>query len=581
MPSLQQQAFQGIKIRALAELELRRRKYAKTNELQEDERKKLEAERNAYYRLHPCEWVTARLEIPPEHLEWSLLPAYRKHKWDGTKDPIKKMLEALAHKRWPAVEGGTGVSKTFFAACAALWFLECFEDSMVVTTAPKKDQLELHIWKEISRLWPKFRRGKLMTLELRMAPDAPGDQGWKAIGFVAGVKAEEVGQSARRAQGFHGKDMLMIVEETPGVHEAVLTALQNTSVSPNNLIMALGNPDHQMDTLHKFSRLNRVDHIIISGFDHPNVVLKDPNFIPGAQSEQGLKDMLERAHGNKDNPLYLSRARGISPKQAKDALIRYEWLMKAVERRRRYEDSEGKLQLSRIPGMRALGVDVANSEDGDKAAEADGKGAVLLEVEDFPCPNANKLGEKVFGEMKARGIADQYVGVDGVGVGAGTVNELKRLGANITNIISSEAPVEIYDQRQTGNKLVEEFDNLRSQMWWQMRSDLENPASDICLPHDEILFADLMSPKWTIRNGKIVVQSKQEMKKLLGRSPNKGDAVVYWNWVRSTHTGLAAMQGMTIIDPNAEKKPTEEESTGRKSSYRYTPIGRKRREHSF
>jgi hypothetical protein len=33
-------------------------------------------------------------------------------------------------------------------------------------------------------------------------------------------------------------------------------------------------------------------------------------------------------------------------------------------------------------------------------------------------------------------------------------------------------------------------------------------------------------------NGVIKVESKEEIKKRLGRSPNKGDAVIYWNWVR-------------------------------------------------
>lgn len=28
------------------------------------------------------------------------------------------------------------------------------------------------------------------------------------------------------------------------------------------------------------------------------------------------------------------------------------------------------------------------------------------------------------------------------------------------------------------------------------------------------------------------VESKENIKKRLGRSPNKGDSVVYWNWVR-------------------------------------------------
>ena len=412
-----------------------------------------------------------------------------------------------------------------------------------------------------------------------MAPDLPGDQGWKAIGFVAGVTHEEVGQSARRAQGFHGQDMLIIIEETPGMAEAVLTALQNTSVAPNNLILALGNPDHQLDALHKFSQLRRVVPITISAFDHPNIVLKDPSYMPGAQTEQGLIDMLDRLK-SKDNPMYQSRARGISPKQAKEALIRYEWILKAVERWRNFADDDRNIKPDSIVGMRALGVDVANSEDGDKGAIARGKGCVLLEVEEFPCPDANRLGEQVDTEIKSEKISPSYVGVDGVGVGAGTVNELKRLGSDVVDIQSAEAPIDLYGReekgKESGLKLVETFDNLRSQMWWQLRLDLEDRDSDLCLPYDESLFADLMTPKWTTRSGKIVVQPKEEIRKKLGRSPNKGDAVVYWNWVRTLRKVSAAASGIRMKD----EKKTEEKPTVKKP-HQYDPKFRQRRQRSF
>jgi hypothetical protein len=36
---------------------------------------------------------------------------------------------------------------------------------------------------------------------------------WLAVGFVAGVKADEA--SSTKAQGFHAEHMLMIIEETP------------------------------------------------------------------------------------------------------------------------------------------------------------------------------------------------------------------------------------------------------------------------------------------------------------------------------------------------------------------------------
>ncbi|MCI0564018.1 MAG: hypothetical protein MN733_36545, partial [Nitrososphaera sp.] len=217
----------------------------------------------------------------------------------------------------------------------------------------------------------------------------------------------------------------------------------------------------------------------------------------------------------------------------------------------------------------------------DKAAIARGKGALLIEVEDFQCPNANKLGEDVHLEMLREKIAESFVGVDAVGVGAGTVNELQRLGHNVIALISSEKPEDIYDGAvdDKGVKLVERFDNLRSQMWWTLRQDLEKRTADLCFPQDDELFEDLITPQWMSRNGKIIVQSKEEIRKKLGRSPNKGDAVVYWNWVRRKRRLEAAIGGASVRGDDEEEQ--EEEQSEAKRTVGYQPRYRDRRRRSF
>ena len=79
-------------------------------------------------------------------------------------------------------------------------------------------------------------------------------------------------------------------------------------------------------------------------------------------------------------------------------------------------------------------------------------------------------------------------------------------------------------------------------MWWTLRQDLQRGL--IGLPMDSELQSDLITPKWTTRNGKIVVEAKEDIRKRLGRSPNKGDAVVYWNWIRTYRSGIGAVGGL-------------------------------------
>jgi phage terminase large subunit len=467
------------------------------------------------YQADPIAWMVERMGVPERTLRWSLNPGYDAHRWDGARDPLVAICEALAQGKSVGVESATGTQKTYTAALIVLWFLDCFEDSLVPTAAPREKQLTLHLWKEIGRLWPRFQwirpEAELTQLRIRMRP---GSDVWSAQGFATGVGADE--ESATKAQGFHAEHMLIVMEETPGIDAAILTAFENTCTAPHNLRLALGNPDHQLDQLHLFCQSPGVVAVRMSALDHPNVVSGDANVVPGAAARESLERRLEKY--GEDHPIYQSRSRGISPTEATDALIKLSWCAKA----------QGFSE--RGVGPAAMGVDVANSIAGDEAAIADGVGAVLDNVTAFACPDANELARLKIVPRLGRMLAQDRVGVDSVGVGAGTVNEAKRLKHTLVSLNGGERPWHIPGQEEV-------FFNLRAQMWWQMAQDLQHGR--VGLPKDEELYADLTTPKWGTRNGKIFVESKEDLQKRLpgGRSPNKGDAAVYWNWVRQYRRG--------------------------------------------
>lgn len=144
---------------------------------------------------------------------------------------------------------------------------------------PIEDQLRLHIWKEIGALWPRFEEhfpgAQLLDLKIRMRDpetDAKGNakEKWAATGFKCGVDAGSV--SAVRAQGFHARHMLIVTEETPGIHPAIMAAFENTCTADHNIRLAFGNPDHQQDALHLFCESPGAVPVRISALDHPNLV---------------------------------------------------------------------------------------------------------------------------------------------------------------------------------------------------------------------------------------------------------------------------------------------------------------------
>jgi len=75
------------------------------------------------------------------------------------------------------------------------------------------------------------------------------------------------------------------------------------------------------------------------------------------------------------------------------------------------------------------------------------------------------------------------------------------------------------------------FVNKRAEIHWKFREALDpdqDGGSPIALPPDPQILADLTAPRWKLSARGIQIESKEELKKpeRLGRSPDKGDAIV-------------------------------------------------------
>ncbi len=484
------------------------------------------------YQDRPVDWIVEKLGIPRHTLVWSENTGYEDREWDGTPDPLVRMLDGLADWEDVGVEAGTGTQKTFTAACAVLWFLAVWPNALVNTYATKEKQLKLGLWKEINGLWPAFQkhfpRAEITELRIRM----DGTDKWAAHGIATQVSAGEV--SATKAQGAHAEHMLMVMEEFPGIEPAVATAIRMTRSDAHNLVLGLGNPDNQQDALHQFCILPTTVHIRISSLDHPNVVT-GTSVVPGAASPAGIARIA--ATDEPGTPLYESRVRGFSPAESVDALIKLKWVEAAAERhtaRALARAQSGRLEERGIP---ALGVDVANSDDGDKSSVAYGFGDTLERVASAQCPDANVLGAEIVEHANKSNIDDVNIGVDPVGVGAGAVNEMVRLGRNPRRLGGGLMPITGAQRAPDGTSMdfapdANMFDELRSQMAWQLREDFRLGTIAIEPKLAKLLATQLTMPKYVREGGKVRVEQKKHIKKRLGRSPDDFDSVMYWNWVR-------------------------------------------------
>lgn len=117
------------------------------------------------------------------------------------------------------------------------------------------------------------------------------------------------------------------------------------------------------------------------------------------------------------------------------------------------------------------------------------------------------------------------VGYDPIGIGSGVTDALAQSGLDHEGL---NGAARANGATQDGNF---GFVNHRSEMWWRMREALDpDYGIDVALPPDPKLQADLTAPLYRVRPGappKIFVEGKDDIKKRLGRSPDRGDAAVY------------------------------------------------------
>ena len=123
--------------------------------------------------------------------------------------------------------------------------------------------------------------------------------------------------------------------------------------------------------------------------------------------------------------------------------------------------------------------------------------------------------------------------VDVIGVGSSAYDSLKAVARAI--------PVNVGAGSNARDKTYKfGFANLRAQLLWKFREALD-PQSEhaIALPPDRQLKVDLCAPRYKILKNGIQIESKEDIKKRIGRSPDKGDAVLL-AWFDTQRAGLMA-----------------------------------------
>jgi len=252
-----------------------------------------------------------------------------------------EILRSIKTHRRTAVKACHGVGKTFTLAVAALWWLARYPEGIVLTTSPTQRQVRTQLWTEIHRLVARATvpYPKLKTTELKFRDDHNF-----AIGFST--------NQAENFQGYHGKHVLIIADEAPGIESGIWDAVAGTMAGGTVHIVMAGNPTVPAGAFYDaFTKEGALwNCFTISAFDSPNLaglsleqVLSmdsaeggplDQNPFPHLVTRRWVYDQRQSWwHGDEgSSPNWLSRVLAQFPEQAQNALIKLNWLERAKRR---------------------------------------------------------------------------------------------------------------------------------------------------------------------------------------------------------------------------------------------------------
>lgn len=428
---------------------------------------------------------------------WWIETVLGRQLWSGQ----RKIVRSVRDHRQTAVRSCHGPGKTFIAAATALWFLYCFPESRVVTTATKWSQVKNLLWHEINQLHAKAPiagglGGTCLQTQLYL-PD-----GRYALGLSTRPGQEE------SFQGHHAPHILLLYDEASGVPEPVYEAGEGYMTTEGARKLMIGNPTRAEGEFYKAFHTDR--HLYachhLSVFDTPAFTGEDvpEEMLARLVSERWVQERREK--GWEGTALWDVKVLGEFSKHADDTVMALGLV----------EAAQGRDVPAAPPDRQAVvACDVARFGS-DKTVISTLVGSTVDIPEDGvyhgrdTMETAGRVKEK-YDELR-QGRGDARVVVDDTGVGGGVTDRLRELGVPVTAFNGAEAALD-----------PELYPNARSESWFRGAEVLER----VSIPEDEQLAADLLAPRYKLDSqARRVVEPKEETKKRLGRSPDHADSVL-------------------------------------------------------
>lgn len=397
-------------------------------------------------------------------------------------------LVGLDNNDYVSIRSGHGCGKSTVESWAAWHYLSCRPFPKIPCTAPSKHQLYDVLWAEMSK-WhrqmnPYYRNMFEWTKERVFHVDFPEE--W----FAAARTATKENPDA--LQGIHAKYVLRIIDEASGVCEPVFEVSDGAHGSIETKELMCGNPTRLEGTFF-WSHTKLKDNYLTLGWSVLDSPIAPKNYAP----------RMERKYGKNSN-IYRVRVLGQFPLADGDSYIPFGLV----------EDAKHREILPQKDQPIVLGVDVARFGD-DETVIAIRQGDEFKPYHRLQGKNTMEVSGYVANLANSLTPRPSQISIDVIGIGAGVYDRLEEQGFPVVGVNVSEAPALDPDH----------YRRLRDELWGHARKWLEARRGKIWDNGDEDLLGQWTTPKYSFTSdGKLIMETKDDMKKRGFSSPNIADA---------------------------------------------------------
>lgn len=491
----------------------------------------------SYWRGNAVQFVRDRFRVEPDEWQAEALTAYCR--------------EDMARLRL-SLQACAGPGKTTVLAWIGWHFLTCFGDKLDhpkgAAMSVSADNLKDNLWAEFAK-WQEqdefLKQNFTWTKERIFSNSHPKTWFLAARSWSKDANPEEQGKTL---SGLHSKYVLILVDESGTIPITVLKkgeqALSTKEAVFARIIQA-GNPTTQEGMLYAAAtHLAHLWHVIrITG--DPD----DPRRSPRIDKEWASDQI--KTYGRND-PWVMGHILGEFPEGGLNTLLGPDAVEKAMARVLREED------YAHV--QKRLGIDVARGgADSTILFPRQGLQAFrFVEMRDAKGPEI--AGRAIAARMK---WGQEIDFVDGSGGYGATVED--------SLVMSGHAPIAVFG---SGKAFDSRYFNKRAECWWEMKVWVERGGA---LPRDARLKRELTTVQYYLKNGKLKLEDKDQLKKRLGFSPDRADALSLTFYMPDVPAalklpGMPAPRGQVQSDWDPLEKMNESEPA-RMAKTDWDPLG--------